>query len=85
MDRLLIVIALVASHRKLPGGHQHHRRPILSGERDRGTAGALPQGLCRTRDPALGGGTGAGTGSGLTGSASVARASPLVSQTTALG
>jgi hypothetical protein len=36
MDRLLVVIALRAPHRELPGGHPHHRRPILSEDRGRG-------------------------------------------------
>jgi hypothetical protein len=33
MDRLLVVIALLAPHRELPGGDQHHRRAILAGNR----------------------------------------------------
>ena len=33
MDRLLVVIALLAPHRELPGGHQHHGRPVFTGER----------------------------------------------------
>ncbi|MGH7216552.1 MAG: hypothetical protein ACREIG_04890, partial [Nitrospiraceae bacterium] len=33
MDRLFVVIALGTAHRELAGRHQHHRRPVLAGER----------------------------------------------------
>jgi hypothetical protein len=44
--------------------------------------GPFSRGFAARAAPREVGGAGAGTGSGLTGSASVARASPLVSQTT---
>jgi len=68
MDRLLVVIALLAPHRELPGRDQHHGRPVLAGDRDRegGRAGAFTAGV-----PLAGGwvffACFAGTESGLTG------------------
>ncbi|MCG3774384.1 MAG: hypothetical protein JW395_1207 [Nitrospira sp.] len=50
MDRLLVIIALLAPHRKLPGGDQHHRRPILPGER----GGELGEDSSLRRRPAVG-------------------------------
>src|SRR5437870_10589712 len=35
MDRLLVVIALLAPHREFPGGYQHHGCPIVAGDRGR--------------------------------------------------
>ena len=42
MDRLLVVIALLAPHRELPGRDQHHGRPVLAENRRR----ELDEGPC---------------------------------------